>query len=67
MSYVLIRDRQFISTGPDHDREQLVPWPLVLGSDSQSAWVSTSIDQALERSALLKLCWGLQTEIRALR
>lgn len=67
MSYVLIRDRQFISTAPDHDPEQLVPCPLLLCPDPGSAWISASIEQALERAALLQFCWGLNTEIRALR
>lgn len=67
MSYVLLRDRQFISVEPGHDPDQLVPLPILLCSETSSAWVSTTIDQALERSALLRICWGLNTEIRAIR
>lgn len=67
MTYALIRDRQFISTEPGHDPDQLVPWPVLLCTDPASAWVSTTIDQALERAALLRCCWGMSTEIRALR
>ena len=67
MRYALVRGHQFIGTEPDHNPQQLVPWPLVLCSDSESAWISTSIDQALERATLLRLCWGLQAEVKALR
>jgi hypothetical protein len=67
VSYVLIRDQQFISVSDDHDPIQLVPWPLLLCSDSATAWISFTIEQALERAALLQCCWGLNTEIRALR
>lgn len=67
MSYALVRDRQFVSTEPDHDPAQLVPWPVLLCKDLSTAWLSPTIELALERSALLRMVWGLTTEIRAIR
>jgi hypothetical protein len=65
--YVLTRHGKFISTGPGHHPEQLVPWPLLLCDDDASAWLSATIEEALERAMLLRCCWGLATEIRAFR
>lgn len=62
-----MRDGRFISTAADHPPEQLVPCPLLLCPEPELAWGSSTIDQALERAALLRFCWGLNTEIRALR
>lgn len=62
-----MRDQQFISVSDAHQPNQLVPCPMLLCPDPGSAWISSTIDQALERAALLRFCWGLNTEIRALR
>lgn len=67
MSYALVRDRKFVSTEANHNPAQLVPWPLLLCEDLETAWLSPTIEIALERSALLRMIWGLTTEIRAIR
>jgi len=65
--YALIRGEQFISTEADYTDDALIPLPLLLCHDAETTWLSETIDQALERAALLRICWGLNTEIRAIR
>lgn len=65
--YALLRGREWISIPEGHDPDQLVPSPIVLCDGPQAAWATPSLDEAINRQQLLKLCWGLSTEIRALR
>lgn len=65
--YGLLRGREWVSVAKGHDPAQLVPDPILLCSGTQAAWTTPSLDEAIARQQLLKLCWGLSTEIRALR
>jgi len=65
--YALIRGEQFISTEPGYSDDALIPLPLLLCNDTETTWLSDTIDQALERAALLRMCWGWTTELRAIR
>ncbi len=67
MSYALTRGHQFISTETGHNHDVLIPMPLLLCDDPDTAWLSATIDEALERAALLRMCWGWTTEIKAIR
>lgn len=67
MSYVLIRGKQWVSAPNGYDPRLIIPSVLALCDSPRDAWLSHSIDAALERSALLRLCWGWNTEIRAIR
>lgn len=67
MRYALIRGQQFISAEAGHAGDELIPMPLLLCDDAETAWLSDTIDQALERAALLRMCWGWTTELRAIR
>lgn len=63
--YALRRGRQWISA-PEGDGR---PIPPVLGLDTSldTAWRFASLDDAIESSTLLRLCWGWATEVRAIR
>jgi hypothetical protein len=67
VSYALIRGQQYISTETGREYDALIPTPLLLCDDAATAWLSATIDEALERAALLRMCWGWTTEIRAIR
>jgi hypothetical protein len=64
--YGLLRNNQWISVPDDHDPDQLVPCPLMICPTPQAAWSTPCLDEAINRQQLLKMCWGLSTEIRAL-
>lgn len=63
--YALRRGRDWI-TAPNGDCRPGEPIPpvLALSDRPDDAWLSATIDQALERSTLLRMCWGWATEIR---
>ena len=65
--YGLLRGREWVSVPDGHDPAQLVPCPLLICDSPEAAWVTPCLDEAISRQQLLKLCWGLSTEIRALR
>lgn len=67
MTYALVRGKKYVSAPEGYDPRHLVPPVLALCDKPDHAWVSTDLDLALERSSLLRLCWGWNTEIRALR
>lgn len=64
MSYGLQRGRQWI-TAPEGDGD---PIPPVLGinKDPADVWLAPTIDLAIERQQLLRMCWGWATQIRSL-
>lgn len=64
--YALLRGREWVSVDKRHDPAQLVPTPILLCNHTRAAWATPSLDEAIERQQLLKLCWGLSTEVRAL-
>lgn len=65
MKYILRRGRQCICAPQPHDaRASFVPG-LTLDTDTTNAWRSDTIDQALERSELIRLVCGWATEVRA--
>jgi hypothetical protein len=63
--YALRRGRDWI-TAPEGDCRpgQPIPPVLAISDDSSLAWLSSTIEQALERASLLRMCWGWATEIR---
>lgn len=62
--YALRRGRQWI-TAPNGDGDPIPP--VIAFDDSPTqAWCADTIDQAIERQKLLRICWGWATEIRAL-
>lgn len=64
MNYALRRGREWI-TAPEGDGR---PIPPVLGIGSlDQAWLFADLDEAIESSNLLRLCWGWATEVRAIR
>ena len=63
--YALRRDRQWISA-PEGDGRPIPP-VLALDTSLDTAWLFTSLDEAIESSTLLRLCWGWATEVRAIR
>ena len=62
--YALHRGREWV-IAPTGDRESL-PAALTLSADPAKAWQTRSIDVAIERQQLLRICRGLATEIRTL-
>lgn len=46
---------------------QPIPPALTLSTSPEHAWLSSTIDQALERSTLLRMCWGCSTEIQRIK
>lgn len=65
MSYALCRGRQWI-TAPEGDGSPIPP-VLATNADPADAWLAPTIDVAIERQQLLRMCWGWATQIRALR
>ncbi len=63
-SYALCRGRQWI-LAPHGDGDPISP-KLTIGDDQALAWATSNLDIAHERQALLRMCWGWTTEIRAL-
>lgn len=63
--YALRRGRDWI-TAPEGDCRpgQPIPPVLALSTSPAQAWLSDTIDQAIERATLLRMCWGWTTEIR---
>lgn len=68
MSYALQRGQQWI-TAPEGEGPTSWPIPpvIAISSDAADAWLAPDLDTALERSALLRMCWGLATQVRAIR
>jgi hypothetical protein len=64
--YGLKRGRQWLSAGGPVING-LVPEVIVLADDSRDAWLSPTLDDALERRTLLQMAFGLTTEVRAIR
>ena len=67
MSYALLRGSQWISAPDGQGEGQVLPPVLALCTTTDQAWLATTLELALERAALLRFCWGWNTEIRALR
>lgn len=67
MTYVLLRGRKWISAPDGQGAGQIIPPVLALCDAPDTAWLSDSLHQALERQSLLRHCWGWATEIRTLR
>lgn len=64
--YGLKRGRQWLSAGgPVIDG--LIPEVIELSDDSRDAWLSPTLDAALERRTLLQLAFGLTSEVRVIR
>ena len=68
MSYALRRGQQWI-TAPEGDgpTSWVIPPVLAADSDRAAAWVAPTIDEAIERQQLLRMAFGLTTEVRAIR
>jgi hypothetical protein len=65
MNFILRRGRQCICAPQPHDASAAFVPGLTLDADTTNAWRSTTIDQALERSALIRIVCGWATEVRA--
>jgi hypothetical protein len=46
---------------------QIVPPVLAADTDAKRAWLSPDLDTAIERQSLLRMAFGLATEVRAIR
>lgn len=68
MSYALQRGQQWISA-PEGEGPASLPIPSVLAicPDAADAWLAPDLDTAIERSTLLRMCWGWNTQVRAIR
>ena len=68
MSYALMRGRQFVTApeglGPS---SWVVPPVLAADTDPEKAWLSPDLNTAIERQQLLRMAFGLATEVRAIR
>lgn len=64
----LRRGRQWI-TAPNGQGQpgDIIPPKLTLADESDKRWLAESLDQALERQQLLRMAFGIATEIRAVR
>lgn len=67
MSYALKRGADWICAPEGDGNGQVVPPVLAVGASLDDAWLASDLDTALERSALLRLCWGWNTQVRAIR
>lgn len=67
MSYALLRNKQWVSAPKGYDPRLILPPVLALCDSPKQAWLSSSLDLALERCDLLRMCWGWNTEIRVLK
>lgn len=65
VSYALLRGREWI-TAPEGDGDPIPP-VLAIDSDQSNAWLSPTLDLAIERQSLLRMCWGWSTEIRVIK
>lgn len=65
MSYALLRSGRWL-TAPEGDGSPIPP-VLAINDDPADAWLAPTIDIAIERQQLLRMCWGWATEIRAIR
>jgi hypothetical protein len=45
----------------------LVPEAFELSDRADRAWVASTVDEAIERQQLLRIAFGIATEVRALR
>lgn len=72
MSYALIRGSgrhtQYVTApeGPGPD-SWVVPPVLAADTDPKKAWLSPDLNTAIERQQLLRMAFGLTTEVRAIR
>lgn len=64
--YGLKRGRQWLSAGSPVING-LIPATILLSDDSRDAWLSPTLDDALERRTLLQMTFGLTSEVRAIR
>jgi len=64
--YGLKRAGQWVSAGSPVING-LIPATILLSDDSRDAWLSPTLDDALERRTLLQMVFGLTTEVRPLR
>ena len=65
MTFILRRGQQVVCAPLPHDDAAVFVAGLTLDEDRTNAWRSATIDQALERSELLRLVCGWSTEVRA--
>lgn len=65
--YALIRGRKWVSAPQGFEPGQLIPPVLAICDDDTYAWLFPDLDVALNRRDLLRLCWGWNTEVRAIR
>lgn len=63
--YALRRGRQWIGA-PEGDGRPIPP-VLAISDSLDTAWLFPNLDEAIESSNLLRLCWGWATEVRAIR
>lgn len=66
--YALRRGRQWV-TAPEGEGSPgaVVPPVLAAENDLEHAWLSPTLDLAIERQQLLRMAFGLSTEVRAIR
>lgn len=67
MSYALKRGTDWICAPDGQGTGQILPPVLAVGPNRSDAWLAPDLDTALERSALLRTCWGWSTQVRAIR
>jgi hypothetical protein len=68
VSYALRRGQQWITAPQGLGQPgQAVPPVLAADSDRAAAWVAPTIGKAIERQQLLRMAFGLTTEVRAIR
>lgn len=67
MSYALRRGAEWISATEGQGIDCLIPPVLALCDGPEQAWLADTLELAIERQTLLRYCWGLSTEIRAIR
>lgn len=67
MTYGLRRNGQWVLAPEGKGDGHVLPPMLALGEDIGHVWDTPDIELALERSTLLRMCWGWTTEIRAIR
>jgi hypothetical protein len=65
MKFVLRRGRQWI-IAPTGDRDPMPP-DITIGDDLSQAWQTPSLNIAIERQELLRICKGWATEIRTIK
>lgn len=68
MTWALCRGQQWVNApdGPGRPGD-VIPPRLTLADHRDHLWESETLDLALERQQLLKLAFGISTEVRAVR